>query len=223
MAGSASNKVIKTAVITGGHDFDVVGFHELFRTLPDVNAYPQNMEDFVTDTGGARGQYEVIVFYNYHVPTPGTGPEEWASSMKTALEQLGQSEQGILLLHHAIVAFPQWRLWTDICGIEKRAGIDGFVDQTLRVEPASPQHPITRGLAPWEIVDETYVMDEPGEGSEVMLTTDHPNSMRAIAWARQYGRSRVMCYQSGHDNHTLIVPQFRTVIARGVQWLARRI
>ena len=222
-SGAHAGEKIKTAVVTGHHEYDVVGLQTLFRSIPEIDFYPQNMEDFVTDTGGARGQYDVIVFYNCHVPTPGTGPEEWSSSMKAPLEELGQSEQGILLLHHAIVAFPLWRLWTDICGIEKRAGIDGFVDQTLRVAPASPQHPITRGLAPWEMVDETYVMDEPGEGSEVLLTTDHPNSMRAIAWARQYGRSRVMCYQSGHDNQTLVVPQFRTVIARGVQWLARRI
>ena len=42
---------IATAVITGHHEYDVVGLQTLFRSIPGVDAYPQNMEDFVTDTG----------------------------------------------------------------------------------------------------------------------------------------------------------------------------
>ena len=30
---------IKTAVITGQHAFDVPGFHELFRSIPDIDFY----------------------------------------------------------------------------------------------------------------------------------------------------------------------------------------
>ena len=221
-AGAQAETKIKTAVVTGHHEYDVAGFQSLFRSIPELDFYPQNMEDFVTDSADARRRYDVLVFYNFHLPAPGTGEEQWSSSMGQALGELGESEQGIFVLHHAIVAFPYWRTWAEICGIESRAEITGYTDQRLRIEP-SPSHPITKGLISWEMVDETYVMDDAGEGSEVLLTTDHPKSMRTIAWARAYKRARVFCLQSGHDAQAWTDPQFRTVVARGVQWLARRL
>ncbi len=48
-------------------------------------------------------------------------------------------------------------------------------------------------------------------------------SMKVLAWARQYKNARVFCCQSGHDNQVFADPNFRTVIARGIQWLAGRI
>ncbi len=211
---------IAAAVITGHHEYDVVGLQTLFRGIPEIDAYPQNMEDFVTDTGNARSRYDVVAFYNYHLPTP---EAEFDGRMKAALDELGETGQGILVLHHAIVAFTDWGRWDDVCGMTGRKPTGGAADQRMRVEVANPGHPITRGLAPWEIIDEFYTMDDPGEGNEVLLTTDHPGSMRAIAWTRTFGKSRVLCYQNGHDAQAFTNPNFRTVLGRGLQWLAGRI
>ena len=38
-----ANGKIKTAVITGEHAYDVVGFQSMLRSLPEIDAYPQNM------------------------------------------------------------------------------------------------------------------------------------------------------------------------------------
>jgi type 1 glutamine amidotransferase len=97
------------------------------------------------------------------------------------------------------------------------------VNQTVHVEIADPGHPITAGLKPWEMIDETYVTDDADDASQILLTTDHPQSMRTIAWTRSYGSSRVFCYQSGHDGPAFANPSFRTVLARGIQWVARKI
>ena len=48
-------------------------------------------------------------------------------------------------------------------------------------------------------------------------------SMKTLAWTRQYKNARVFCCQSGHDNQVFADSNFRTVIARGIQWLAGRI
>ena len=143
-------------------------------------------------------------------------------TFREAIEQLGENQAGILVLHHAILAFPQWPLWSDLCGIQDRSF--GFkVDQNLHVDIVDSQHPILRGLAPWEMVDETYIMADPGDDSDLLLTTDHPESMKTLAWTRQYKNARVFCCQSGHDNQVFADSNFRTVIARGIQWLAGRI
>ena len=216
---------IKTAVISGHHEYDVVALQTLCRGIPEIDPYPQNMEDFVTDTRNSLEQYEVLVFYNYHLPTPGSSGDELGERMKMSLDSLGETRQGILVLHHAIVAFPGWQKWSDICGIQERADVEGAGDQRVRIQVADPEHPITKGLTSWEMTDETYIMADAdvGVGSEVLLTTDHPRSMKTIAWTRQYRNARVFCYQSGHDNAAYSDPSFRTVIARGIQWLAGRI
>jgi type 1 glutamine amidotransferase len=66
-------------------------------------------------------------------------------------------------------------------------------------------------------------MDDAGEDAEALLTTDHPQSMRTLAWTRAYRSARVFCFASGHDNQTWANPSFREALARGMRWAARRI
>jgi type 1 glutamine amidotransferase len=73
------------------------------------------------------------------------------------------------------------------------------------------------------MVDETYTVNEPGPDSHVLLTTDHPKSMHNIAWTRTFGEARVLCYESGHDAHAFDNPHFRTVLGRGLAWVAHKI
>lgn len=208
---------IKTAVITGGHDFDVPAFTRLFRVLANVNAYIQTLDDFAADAGKVRDWYDVVVFYNHHQETPASDTHQRAT-----LERLGETEQGIVVLHHGLLAFRDWPLWDQVVGIEDR-GVGYDHDQQLTIHVADPDHPITRGVGDFAMVDETYKIDEPGPDSHVLLTTDHPKSMEAIAWTRTYGKSRVFCYESGHDASAFDNPHFRTVLGRGIAWAARRI
>ena len=46
---------IKTAVITGQHAFDVPGFHALFRSIPEIDFYLQDLENSNLRTVIARG------------------------------------------------------------------------------------------------------------------------------------------------------------------------
>ena len=208
---------IKTAVITGVHPYDVPGFHQVFRGDSAIDVYPQNMEDFIGTPADIRAGYDALVFYNFHQETPAAD-----SPMRAALERLGESDQGLFILHHAILAFPQWRFWSDLVGIADR-GFGYHHDQTLAIHVENSDHPITQGLTGWEMPDETYTMDDAGADNNILLTTEHDPSMRTIAWTRQYKRARVFCFQSGHDNLTFVDPNFRLVVARGIQWVARRL
>ena len=73
------------------------------------------------------------------------------------------------------------------------------------------------------MVDETYLMNDATEGSQILLTTDHPKSMRTIAWTRQFKNARVYCLESGHDRETYVDPNYRAVLSRGILWSAGRI
>jgi len=214
---------LKVAVVTSGHSYDVPNFHRLFRALPGVEAFIQHMDDFASSPVEVRDGYAVVLFYIMLMQGPSNEGLPWyAGRPKDALEHLGATAQGIVVLHHALLAYPQWPVWSALVGIADRKF--GFhMGQTLQVQVTHRNHPMTRGLAPWTMGDETYTMAEPGEGSEILLTVEHAKSMKALAWTRSYKKSRVFCLQSGHDNVTWANAGFREVLHRGLRWCAGQI
>jgi uncharacterized protein len=217
-----SNAPVRTAVVTGGHSYDVIGFHELFRRLAGVDAVIQHLDDFCASPEAVRDRYETVVFYIMMMNGPSDDGHPWyAGKPRTVLEHLGTTEQGILVLHHALLAYPQWSTWSEIVGIDQRR-FGYHHGQQVHVEVTGATHPITAGLAAWHMVDETYTMADAGPGSEILLTVDHPKSMRTIGWTRQHRDSRVFCFESGHDNETWVDESFREVLRRGIAWCARR-
>lgn len=219
----ASSGSARLAVVTGGHSFDVPAFHHLFRHMDGITAYVQSMDDFASSPRDVRQDYDAVLFYTMLQDGPVDEGLPWyAGNPLTALGELGETEQGIVVLHHALLAYPEWDLWDALTGISGRE-FEYHLDQTVRSEIAQPDHPITRGLEPWGMVDETYEMDEPGPGNDILMTCDHPKSMKAIAWTRMHRNGRVFCYQGGHDSHAYVHTSFQEVLQRGILWSANRI
>ncbi len=213
---------LKVAVVTGGHPYDVQDFHRLFRSLAGVDAFVQHMDDFATSSEGVRDGYDVVVLYIMLMEGPGDEKlPAYAGNRKAVLEHLGATNQGIVVLHHALLAYPKWPMWSELVGIANRK-FWFYEGQHLDVKIANTEHPITRGLQPWEMTDETYTMANAGEGSDILLTVDHPKSMRTIGWARQFKQSHVFCLESGHDNQAWANANFREVLRRGILWCGRR-
>jgi type 1 glutamine amidotransferase len=215
MGKKTKDKPLKLAVVTGSHPFDVPNFHKLFRKLKGIRPLIQHMEDFTSSPEDVRDGYDAVLFYHMIMDKSVAGSE-------AALEHLGQTPQGVVVLHHSILAYPQWDLWTNLTGLADRSF--GFhPDQQLRIEIADADHPITKSLKPWDMGDETYTMAEPTGDSHVLLTTEHEKCMKTIAWTRQHKASRVFCFQSGHDNVTWADKNFCKVLRRGILWAANRL
>ena len=222
MSGDGS---IRLAVVTGGHSFDVVNFHKLFRGLGDFDIYIQHMDDFASASEKDRDAYDVVVFYIMLMDGPTDEGLPWyCGTPLAALEHLGATKQGILVLHHAILAYRQCGVWNDIVGIKDRK-FKYHVGQSIHVDVGATGHPITKGLQGWDMVDEIYTMNDasPADGNEILLSVNHPKSMKHIAWTRQHGKSRVFNFQSGHDDETWANASFRQVLSGGIAWCAGRI
>jgi type 1 glutamine amidotransferase len=206
---------IMTAVITGNHDFEVPEFINLFRALPSIDFYPQSLENYAADLAHVREKYDVLVFYNMHSEPPN-------EAVIKVFKSLGNTEQGLVFLHHGMLAFRQWPLMGEIVGIPDRS-FKYYPGETVSVEIADPGHPITQGLTPWQMVDETYAMADAGADSHVLLTTTHPRSLRTLAWTRTHKKARVFVLASGHGKETYADPNFQTVLQRSIVWAARRV
>lgn len=199
------------AVVTGEHGFQEKQFDAVFESMDGVQFVREDLDVFVNAPG--KKDYDTVVFYNFHRPYP-------TESQAAALLGLTERGQGIVILHHAILAFPEWDVYSDMCGIaDRRFGY--HPRQTLDVHVADTTHPITAGMTDWEMGDETYTMDSAGDDSDILLTVTHPNSMEVLGWAREYGNSRIFCLQSGHDDVTFSNPNFREVLKRGIQWTSK--
>ena len=216
------NEDVRVAVVTGGHSFDVPNFHRLFRSLRGVDAYIQSLDDFASSSPSTRSDYDVVLFYIMQMATPVDEGLPWHHGRPlTALSELGSTGQGIVVLHHALLAFPDWQPWSDIVGISDRRF--GFhMGQTVR-SLVRDDHPINRGLRPWTMGDETYTMADARDDSSILISYDHPLSMKTIAWTRQYRSSPVFCYQAGHDNTTWSNASFQDVLRRGILWSTGRL
>jgi hypothetical protein len=217
-------QTVKVAVVTGGHSYDVPNFHRLWRSLPaPLDVYVQHLDDFASSPPDVRDGYDVALFYIMLRDGPTDEGLAWHQGKPaSALGHLGETGQGIVVLHHGILAYPAWPAWSEMTGVPGQ-NFGYYMEQTVTTEIANPGHPVTRGLQPWTMVDETYTMPDAGPGSEVLLTYSHARSMRSIAWTRAYRQSRVFCYQAGHDNVTWQDPNFREVLRRGLLWSARRL
>jgi hypothetical protein len=224
------------AVVTGGHPYDAQGFHRLWRSLPNIDAYIQHMDNFsaTADSIGlskdnpfhpakARKEYDVVVFFSFLKATPTDEGLPWyCGAPKSALDELMETDQGIFVLHHALLAYPDWPVFSEIIGIEDRKMEYYSMDEKLHIQIANPNHPITKGLEPFDCVEESYKMKDAGEGSDILLTVNNPKSMRTIGWTRQYRKHRVFCLELGHDELGWANPSFRALVERGVRWCANR-
>lgn len=210
---------LKTAVIVGGHFYDVPAFQDMLLSLEGIAAYPQTLDNWAADVAHVRGTYDATVFYNMDLPTPAAETYPHGRRIHDALVGLTSRDHGVVVLHHGLCAFREWDFWSTLVGIPDRTfhGYQHGIRMPMTI--AAPDHPILAGVSPFTLLDETYDMANPVDG-EVLLTTNVEKCMSSIAWVRQQDQARVFCYQSGHDAAVYREPSFRQVLRQGIRWAA---
>jgi uncharacterized protein len=114
---------------------------------------------------------------------------------------------------------------------EERRGeqADYFLPYRVEMVPAAADHPITQGIADFDLVTEQYwVLTD--DYVDVLATTTlaarqwdpwhRPVTAPAI-WTREWGRGRVFACTPGHDMQVIRNPNVTTIIERGLLWAAR--
>ena len=215
------NSKLNVAVLVEGHPYDVVEFQNMLWSFNNCNCFVQPLDLFCQDEKN-RDWYDVVLFYNMELKKL----EESSPIYQYLTGHMGKTKQGIILLHHGILSYPKWDLWTEVSGVKVRfeEGIFSYhPNEKVRTFPVDASHPITQGIHDFEVVDETYIIGEPDEqGNQAVLTTDNPNSIHTIGWVRTYKNSRVFVYASGHDHMTYNHASFRQILQNAINWCAGR-
>jgi uncharacterized protein len=92
-------------------------------------------------------------------------------------------------------------------------------ESRFRVE-TDQRHPLTRGLAPFEITHEHYQLELAAD-SRVVAWRFSQGGREPIVAVRPAGRGRVCYLQLGHDMRAWDDPPVREILARGAAWAGR--
>jgi type 1 glutamine amidotransferase len=219
-----SAKPIRILVITGGHDYPVEKFNDMFSSLGEHFTYkvaelPGAYEMFLPEN---RDKYDVLVFYHMW--------QTITEDQKVALSDCIKQGKPLIVLHHSICAYDDWPEYINIVGGKyfhkpttvkgKEYSLSSYIhDVHFKIKIVDPENPVIKGLKDFEIFDETYKDYYVEEGVTPLLTTDEPSSTPVIGWSKMYGKARIVAIQSGHDIPTFINPQFRQLLKQSIEWV----
>ena len=153
-------------------------------------------------------------------PTSGWPSTQTAGNPKAAIERIVAQGQGIIILHHALLAWEKWDFWNRLIGFDNR-NFRYKEGLQLKIQVADADHEIVDDLREFQILDEGYVLHGQYDGQgDVLLTTEHEDAMESVAWARQIDQCRVFCLALGHDNESWSNAGFQDALRRGIIWSA---
>lgn len=214
----------KILIVTGGHGFEQKEFYEMFDAFPgivyDKAELPKDMDLLAP---GLEKKYDVLVGYDMnHFPV--------TDAQRANFDKLLQGGMPFLVFHHCIGGYPDWPKFREIAGgayLYKDMEIDGKTwppsdyrhDVEMQIAVADKEHPITKGVKDFTILDETYKNVYVRDDVHLLLTCDHPLSTKQIAWTHRYEKSPIFTIMLGHDKHAYGNENLRTILKQGIAWL----
>jgi type 1 glutamine amidotransferase len=214
-AGAAQAAPLRLLVVTGGHDYPT-SFYTLFDEPAKFHwdHAVSNHEAFQSDL---REKYDVLVLYDMST--------EISDAEKKNLVDFLESGKGMVVLHHAILDYPQWEWWwRDVVGGKYLTNPEGGMpastylhDQEIDVEPAT-KDPILAGIGRMRLLDETYKGMWISPKVTPLLKTQNPTSDPVIAWISPYEKSRVVYIQLGHGEPAHRNPGYRRLVHNAILW-----
>lgn len=217
---------IRVLVVTGGHQFEEKPFFRIFEQNPGITfeAVQHPQADARLTTEGSRN-WDVLVLYDMRQPITAAARADLLARLKEG--------KGIVSLHHSIANCQDWEEYSRIIGgkyfltARKEDGVDHPAstykdDVTFKVEVAAKDHPVTRGVADFEILDETYHGLWVDPAATVLLRTGEPTNHPVLAWARQEQASRIVYLQLGHGPSAYDHPSYRRLLSQAIRWTAKR-
>ena len=166
----------------------------------------------------ALDRYQVILlnYMNWQVPSPG---EAARKNLKRAVE----GGTGLVLIHFACGAWQDWPEFVKLAGRVWNPKFRGHDPHgKFRVEIADPEHPVTKGMQPFETIDELYTCLDGKEPIHVVAkaTSKVDHKDYPMAFVHECGKGRVFHCVLGHDAKALAPAGVGELLRRGTAWAA---
>lgn len=219
LAQNPDDKKIKVLILTGGHGFKAEPFFKMFQDNPEIT--------FTADkqVKAAEG-YDRPDLYTFDVVVLYDAPTNITDVEKARFLALFDKGIGLVVLHHAYLAYPLWPEFGRIAGGRyiywSQEITNGVTESTYKSKVAIPvtvvagNHPVTAGMGDFVLTNELYLnLDMAGNSTPLLKTGDE-----WVAWYRTEKNSRIVGTILGHDCYA--DPNFRKFVAQSIRWAAKR-
>jgi type 1 glutamine amidotransferase len=182
---------IDVLVVTGGHPFDADPFFAVFDAIDGIS--------WTAASAPATG-HDVVVLYDmpglrFTRSDPPVELLEPTAEQRSVIEGLCSEGVGLVVLHHAVAAWPAWPAYAELVGARfhySPGSLDGRsypdsgyrFDVTHTVEVLAPEHPVCAGLsASFTLTDELYCFPVVEHSVEPLMRTTFPTSDCSRFWS----------------------------------------
>lgn len=151
-------------------------------------------------------QFDAVMVYANH--------DTISAPQAKALLEFVRSGHGFLPIHSASHCFRN--------NAEVVAMMGGQFDRhgtgTFTAEIVKKDHPVMKGIEPFETWDETYVHKNNNPDRLVLMERVDSAGREAWTWVRNEGKGRVFYTAYGHDQRTWKQPMFHALLKNAITW-----
>jgi type 1 glutamine amidotransferase len=166
-------------------------------------AYTADPNDLNPET---LAKYDALLIYANHTTiTP---------AQEKALLDFVASGKGFLPIHSASYCFQNSPAYIALVGAQfLRHGTGEFTAEIVK-----PDHPVMRGITPFQVWDETYVHTKHNQDRTVLMERVDAVGREPWTWVRTHGKGRVFYTAYGHDERAWEHPVFQRLIRNAMYW-----
>jgi uncharacterized protein len=217
----AQKEKLSMLVITGGHNFDRNAFFGMLDSFTDISyeeiKHPEANAVFLTDAVNA---FDVILFYDM--------VQDIGESEMKAFENMVEKGAGLVFLHHSIVSYQHWDFYKNVLGGQYILSANSDSNTSnykhnvkFEAEIQNNTHPITLNLENFLLFDEIYGNVWISKMNQILISTNHPESMNPIVWCREITPlTRTVYIQPGHGPEVFSLPAYRKLLYQSIRWAA---
>ena len=151
-------------------------------------------------------QFDALMLYANH--------DSITPSQEKALLEYVESGHGFLPIHSASHCFRNSEKYLRMIGGQfDKHGTGTFTADIVRAD-----HPVMKGVQPFETWDETYIHKNNNPDRTVLMERVEGDHREPWTWVRNQGKGRVFYTAYGHDERTWKQPQFHALLRNAVVW-----
>lgn len=157
----------------------------------------------------------------------------WGERAQEGLLEYVRGGKGVVVYHASNNAFEGWEEYDKLVGGTWRATAGHAPIHTYTVDNKAPEHPIMKGIPPFEVTDELYhklsmqpniqllasAFDDPKNCTKNGKTCG-TGKREPLLWTVAYGSGRVFQTALGHNVEAMKAPGFIATLQRGTEWAA---
>jgi len=228
-AGAFANEPVRVLILTGQNN------HKWQETTPEFKKILADAGIFKVDVDETPWQmkpsdftkYDVLVCNWNNFGKKGPAAAVWSAESKQAFWKFIESGKGFVCIHAGGSIFYDWPEFQKLIGATWRGGTYHPKQLKFGLKIADSNHPITKGLEPFEVFDEAWQKTENTNPDRKVLVTgkvavenkgtglDEP-----YALVTEQGKGRCFTLILGHTVESIRSPGFSTLLARGTEWAA---